>query len=146
MNRTERVMRVALAFLPWGFYGLLITPGPWQALLFTPSRFKNWVGLPCPLCGGTRATQALLHGEWLWSLYLNPLALVALAASVCWTAGCLWEAWRGRSLFPDWERQSARVGKGLLIGVAVFWVYHAGMAWFLPKEVLLNRQGILFRR
>ena len=36
-------------------------------------------GIPCPSCGTTRAVRALFHGEWMASLYYNPLGiLVAL--------------------------------------------------------------------
>jgi|GEM_PF-318290 len=145
MNRSERSLRLLLAVLPWGFYALLLTPGPWQSFLFAPARFKQWVGLPCPLCGGTRATVALIGGDWVHSLYLNPLALLVLVGSVMWTAGCLWEALRGRELLPGWDRLVARAGRWLLAAILVFWVYHAASAWLLPKEELLNRQGILFR-
>lgn len=35
--------------------------------------------IPCPSCGTTRAVRALFHGEWMASLYYNPLGiLVAL--------------------------------------------------------------------
>jgi hypothetical protein len=146
MTRNERMLRGGLALLPWGFYALMITPGPWQAVLFSPACFKQWTGLPCPLCGGTRATQALVYGDWIGSLYLNPLAMVVFFGSILWTAGCLWEAWRGRSLLPGWERHSARAGKWLLIGLFLFWIYHAGSAWLLPKEALLDRNGILFKQ
>ncbi|WP_237564325.1 MULTISPECIES: DUF2752 domain-containing protein [unclassified Actinomyces] len=37
-------------------------------------------GLWCPLCGGTRATRALLHGDLTAAAGYNPFALVVLAA------------------------------------------------------------------
>lgn len=137
--------RVALAVLPWAFAALMLVPSPWRAVFFAPGRFREWVGLPCPLCGGTRAMAALLSGDGMRSLYLNPLALLALVAGVLWTAACLWESWRGRDLVPGLERRVARAGKWILIGLGVFWVYHAGMAWWWPKEELLDRTGWIFR-
>jgi hypothetical protein len=38
---------------------------------------KNTTGLPCPACGTTRSLEALLHGEWLTSLVINPLGWLA---------------------------------------------------------------------
>lgn len=145
MSRGDRALRGLLAVLPWGLYALMLTPGPWQRFLFAPAKFQQWIGLPCPLCGGTRATAALVGGDWVYSLYLNPLALLVLVGSVLWTAGCLWEALRGRELLPGWDRRIARAGKWVLAAILVFWVYHAASAWLLPKEELLNREGILFR-
>ena len=32
--------------------------------------------IPCPSCGTTRAVQAFFHGEWMKSLYYNPLGIL----------------------------------------------------------------------
>ena len=40
---------------------------------------KLLTGMPCPLCGGTRAVTALAIGDFLLALAYNPLALVVLA-------------------------------------------------------------------
>jgi len=44
--------------------------------------FHHLSGLPCPLCGGTHACAALLHGDVLAAWQANPgvLPLLALAA------------------------------------------------------------------
>lgn len=39
-------------------------------------------GLWCPLCGGTRATRALLHGNLAEAVGYNPFALVVEALAV----------------------------------------------------------------
>ena len=52
---------VAFAFL----LALLDTP-------FCPTAF--FFGVPCPGCGLTRATLALLHGDWRAALHFHPLA------------------------------------------------------------------------
>ena len=54
--------------------------------LAPPSRFsglptcvlKSATGLPCPFCGGSRATQALLCGDLSRAVYLNVAALPAV--------------------------------------------------------------------
>lgn len=40
-----------------------------------PCVFYTLLGLYCPGCGGTRAIEALLHGEWLASLWYHPVVL-----------------------------------------------------------------------
>ena len=46
--------------------------------------FKGATGLPCALCGGSRATQAALRGDFARACYLNMAALpsIAIVASV----------------------------------------------------------------
>jgi len=41
-------------------------------------------GLQCPGCGATRATSALLHGEWARAWRLNPLWVILLPF-LAWT-------------------------------------------------------------
>jgi len=40
---------------------------------FTPCLLKNVTGVPCFLCGGTRASLALIQGDVIRSLLFNPL-------------------------------------------------------------------------
>lgn len=72
----------ALAPLAW------LTAGP----SFCP--FKVVTGLPCPGCGLTRATVALLHGDLATSFHFHPLAgpMVAAMLAVAVLDGWLW--WR----------------------------------------------------
>jgi len=43
-----------------------------------PCPFHALTDLYCPGCGTTRALHALLHGDWLLALSMNPLATLAL--------------------------------------------------------------------
>lgn len=38
--------------------------------------FKNITGYPCPSCGSTRATVLLLNGNFMDSVFMNPLAIL----------------------------------------------------------------------
>ena len=44
-----------------------------------PCPFRALTGWQCPLCGGTRMGDALLHGDLGSALRANPVALVAIA-------------------------------------------------------------------
>lgn len=61
-----------------GYAWLLFNSGSGHlhtGIAFCP--FKKITGIPCPACGTTRALLALLHGQWIQALQLNPLALPA---------------------------------------------------------------------
>jgi hypothetical protein len=43
---------------------------------------RRWLGWQCPLCGATRSTLSLLHGQWRESLALHRLGWWCLAVIV----------------------------------------------------------------
>jgi hypothetical protein len=51
---------------------------PSRHALTPPCPLRSLTGLDCPLCGATRATHALLHGDVVRALDLNALYVVAL--------------------------------------------------------------------
>ena len=53
-----------------------------------PCPFRLLTGWDCPLCGGTRMGEALLHGDVQAAFGFNPLALVSLA--ILGVLGVLW--------------------------------------------------------
>jgi hypothetical protein len=53
----------------------------------TPCLIRHTTGLPCPSCGSSRAVLSLLQGDFLQSIYWNPLGLIILAIMVI---GPLW--------------------------------------------------------
>lgn len=80
------------SFLLWHL-GLFLLGGAslvtlyWGELLPIPSvgcLVKRLFHLYCPLCGGTRALDALLHLELVRALTLNPLVVVAAVALLVW--------------------------------------------------------------
>jgi hypothetical protein len=53
-----------------------------------PCPFRLLTGWDCPLCGGTRMGEALLHGDVQAAFGFNPLALVGLV--ILGVLGVLW--------------------------------------------------------
>src|SRR5437879_5394971 len=90
----------ALLFLEMRWHGL---PAP-NAISFC--LFRRWAGIPCPLCGMSRATFALARGDWREVFRLHPLApLLALECGVVWLALGAWAAgWRLPLSQPRLER------------------------------------------
>ena len=70
-------------------------------------------GLWCPLCGGTRATRELIHGDRWGALGYNPFALVVEALVVLLLVRWLVSSVRGR------PRQLITGREGVLLGVAL---------------------------
>ena len=58
--------------------------------------FQHVTGLPCPLCGGTRACAALADGNFLAAWQLNPGLMVLLALAAAHSLQLGFEAWSGR--------------------------------------------------
>ena len=70
-------------------------------------------GLWCPLCGGTRATRELMHGDLWAALGYNPFALALEAVVVLLVARWLLAWLRG-------QRRPLVTGReGILLGVAL---------------------------
>lgn len=45
--------------------------------------FRAITGMPCPLCGSTRAFTLLMHGDASWTSY-NAVVVVVVAAFLLW--------------------------------------------------------------
>ena len=73
-------------------------------------------GLWCPLCGGTRATRELIHGDVWTALGYNPFALVVEVLAVALVVRWLLAFARGRRRqFVTGERPSFLVRCALLL-------------------------------
>ena len=70
-------------------------------------------GLWCPLCGGTRATRELMHGDLWAAMGYNPFALVLEAVVIVLVARWLLASARGL------RRPLVTGGEGILLGVAL---------------------------
>ncbi len=94
---------------------------------------RNATGVPCPGCGLTRATWAVLRGDWAEAARLHPLVFV-LSPLVAWVWGGV--AWRAAGLpvrlrrgSPAARRWRRRGLWGLLVASLVVWVLRFA-GWF----------------
>ena len=85
-------------------------------------------GLWCPLCGGTRATRELIHGDVWAALGYNPFALVVEAFAVVLVVRWLIASSRGRRQQLVTGREAIFLGAAcaafaVVRNLAGMWVY-----------------------
>jgi len=142
LSRTERQGRL-LFFLSLAAVTLWLAFGSWPGkrspLLGAPCIFKQVSGLPCAFCGGTRATRQILKGNFEKALYLNAIAFPTVVGIALVSLGLLYEAVRGRALFPRPAPKTHLVLVLCGVGFLAAWtVWHAWDALSTPKPELIN--------
>lgn len=110
----------------------------------TKSAFLRWVGLPCPLCGGTRAMNALFNGEWREALYLNWLAIPVLIIGIALVTVIGVELMFRRAILPA-VTINRRRGLLLVSAFLLLWFLQIYQALVIPKPELLNPDGLYFK-
>lgn len=100
--------------------------------------FAGWLGIPCPGCGLTRATVALVSGDWQTALRLHPLVGFVLPV-LAWFAASALLGWKGRAAqdAPTAHRWAHRLGNwcGLALAVALLAVWGLRFAGYFGGPV-----------
>lgn len=133
MNRTRNklylILSVAcLAGYAWLYYHYTSTTSASAGV--EVCFIKNATSIPCPSCGTTRALTALLHGQYIESLYLNPFgALMAIALVVLPVWILIDLALRKSTLhscYQTMERvvKKPQVALPLVLLVAINWIWN----------------------
>ena len=95
-----------------------------------PCGLRTLTGIPCPLCGSTRALAAWSHGKFVGAFQLNPLVAAALWALGLWIILRMLERW----LRLGWAARIEAHAQSKLWLLAVLalinWVY---LIFYLPK-------------
>ncbi len=114
--------------LSWAFAGILFFLLPQK---LPPCPLYHITGIPCPGCGSTRATSALLHGDFLRALWFNPLwVLTCLAALLVWLH-CLRAVLRGKT---RWRCDHLTRIENRLLRLAFVLLLLANWGWVLFRE------------
>lgn len=127
----RRLARVALATALGGGVVALIASGA------VPCQFARVTGCPCPGCGLTRATLAILRGDLAAAFAMQPfafvvsplLAIAAIALASVWVTG---EPLRGGARLGVWL--GALVGV-LAVSMIAFWAARFFGFWGGPAPV-----------
>jgi hypothetical protein len=100
-----------------GAGALLGAAAAWPLLPVHPTLvcpLRSLTGVPCPLCGMTRACVAAIHGHLTTSLRYNPAGILVLVAAA---VVILRPQVFSRVRFPTW---------GVAIAVGALWVWNVG--------------------
>lgn len=135
-------MKIRRASLFWflGFHALAVAAvllfpyyrlGAGVVFSFLPSCLLHDVfHIYCPLCGGTRAVDAILHFHFPEAMRFNPLVVTFLLLAAVWY-GIAWvRLFRGKSLL-------APVPKALSVSIAVAFV-----GYWIVRNLLLIAFGV----
>jgi Protein of unknown function (DUF2752) len=109
--------------------------------------FKGATGLPCALCGGSRATQAALRGDFARAWYLNVAALPAIVIATSVTLLLCYEAISGNAVIA-WSRFPRRMRPLLpllLVVFCVYWIVHLADAVRRAKPELIDLRNPIAR-
>jgi hypothetical protein len=133
------VLLAGLAFLPLG--------PPTAFLGLQTCAFKGATGLPCPLCGGTRAAQAVIRGDLVRASYLNPAALPAVVALVAAAIMLAIEAMGARAVVT-WSvvlRRLQPLLPMLALLFCLYWIVHLVSAVRASKAELVDLRNPIAR-
>lgn len=109
----------ATAMIGFGFWFVLGLPWP-------KCMFHAVTGLPCFMCGTTRAAIAFVHGDFLTSLHWNPLAFVVLSGLVIFDLYALFilVSRKARLRMVEWSPNEKLVGRIAIVAVLTLnWFY-----------------------
>ncbi len=136
LSPNGRALRIALLAAVALAFGLLIA----KPMIGMPCGFRNLSGLPCAMCGGTRAAASVLGGDWGQMFYWNAMALPVLAGMAVGGGICLFELLRGAALIR-WNPLQMRLGRVFAISLpllAAWWVFHVVTTLKTPKPELVD--------
>lgn len=143
-RRLARSARVARAWAVAGGVGFaaLWVGKPWGGLLTGGTcGLHALTGLPCGLCGATRATRALFAGDWSRAWELNALAVPVVFLSGVAGVLVLCEVVTGRRWIPVWPlRLRVAVVLAACAGLLVWTAFQIRTALSENNRELVNFQ------
>lgn len=111
-----------------------------------PCVFAEVTGLPCPGCGMTRATAAMLKGDWTAALRFHPFVPFFGVIGIVIAFGALFPpGWVAAlaSRLEIWERQSRLTGI-FLTALLCFGLLRMLGFWYQPP--ISGPSGLFFKR
>ncbi len=113
---------------------LVLGFGAWMNWHLWPCVFAEITGLPCPGCGLTRATVALVHGDWRTSWAYHPFAGFFLFVGILVAAGGLLQPFRVEALAAKVEvfERRTKLPAIILVALVCFGLLRMLGFWYQP--------------
>lgn len=125
------------ARLLWLLGGSLLVLGaarliPYSPVTLPPCGLRTLTGIPCPLCGSTRALIAFSHFNLADAFRFNPLVAAVCLFFFAWLVLSSVDCWLGRNQTARlWQRLQRKPWLILLVaGLLANWIY---LMFHLPK-------------
>ena len=119
-----------------GILGVLLVLGfgSWMGWHLWPCVFAELTGLPCPGCGITRATVALVQGDWRTSWAFHPFAGFFVLAGMLVAAGGLlpYSLAEGLATKVEVFEQRTKLPAIILVAVVCFGLLRMLGFWYQP--------------
>lgn len=94
-----RLYSLLLLLSAGGYFWLLVSNDSSKIFGWNGCLFRFLFHIPCPSCGTTRAVHAVFQGEWLQSLYYNPLGILLVVLMVVVPVWIVIDLLKGSSSF-----------------------------------------------
>ena len=129
MTQKRRILILALLLAIMG--GAVLWVRYPHIVGFGPScPFHRLTGIPCPGCGGVRATETLMKGHILEALYVNPVSIAFEVVALIGVAWFAFDTLRGKdTLLPILRKPWSPTLTIVILSVIVL-----NWAWTIYKE------------
>jgi len=125
---------------------VLLSQSPLHGTILRPCTFHALVGLPCAMCGGTRALFSILQGDFAYAWTLNPAAVLFIVATTIVCAVVFVEAAIGRRVYPVVSVRIRTVfAIGFCVALVLWTIFHGWSAYVHRNDELVNFQHPVVR-
>lgn len=94
---------------------------------------KYVTGVPCPSCGSTRSVSALMEGDFLHALYINPLGLIVATIMLIAPLWIIFDLISKRASFYAFYKNTENWLKNRPIAIILVALVLANWIWNIMK-------------
>lgn len=122
------LLAASTAGLLWLLYSMVVPQQTLDACII-----KSVTGIPCPSCGTTRAVSALVKGDFVGSLLLNPFGLIVLSAFLIVPLWIVYDFVFRKVSFFEFYTRTERILKKRYVGIPLAILVFFNWIWNIYK-------------